>query len=99
MVSFRTPLNVLFTAVDITISSWFASQNKKEKFKPGFILTLPTFGRNLKWNPHIHAIITEGASGNVLHGKSLIISLLSILDLYHNKVSLFQPYLDFYSSA
>ena len=24
---------------------------------------------------------------------------MSILDIYHNKVSLFQPYLDFYSSA
>jgi hypothetical protein len=23
-----------------------------------------TFGRDLKWNPHIHMIVTEGASGN-----------------------------------
>ncbi|MDD2495235.1 MAG: transposase [Tissierellia bacterium] len=60
----RTMLNLLFTAVNITVSSWFAEQNKKENFKPGFILTLHTFGRDLKWNPHIHAIITEGASGN-----------------------------------
>lgn len=65
----RTLLNVLFTAVNITISSWFANQNKKEHFKPGFILTLHTFGRDLKWNPHIHAIITEGASGNVTTWK------------------------------
>lgn len=60
----RNMLHLLFSAVNITISSWFANQNKKEKFKPGFILTLHTFGRDLKWNPHIHAIITEGASGN-----------------------------------
>jgi len=61
----RALLHVLFTAVNITISSWFADLNKKENFKPGFILTLHTFGRDLKWNPHIHAIITEGASGNI----------------------------------
>ncbi|HCX63160.1 MAG TPA: IS91 family transposase [Clostridiales bacterium] len=60
----RTLLNTLFSAVNITLSSWFAELNKKENFKPGFILTLHTFGRDLKWNPHIHAIITEGASGN-----------------------------------
>ena len=30
----------------------------------GFISTLHTFGRDLKWNPHIHVLITEGASGN-----------------------------------
>ena len=30
----------------------------------GFISTLHTFGRDLKWNPHIHVLITEGAAGN-----------------------------------
>lgn len=65
----RSLLNALFTAVNITISSWFSNQNKKEIFKPGFILTLHTFGRDLKWNPHIHAIITEGASGNITTWK------------------------------
>jgi len=29
----------------------------------GFISTLHTFGRDLKWNPHIHVLITEGAAG------------------------------------
>ena len=33
---------------------------KKKSFKPGFILTLHTFGRDLKWNPHIHCLCTEG---------------------------------------
>jgi len=41
------------------------SKNKKENFKPGFILTLHTFVRDLKWNSHIHAINTEGASCNI----------------------------------
>lgn len=33
-------------------------------FPLGFISTLYTFGRDLKWNPHIHVFITKGASGN-----------------------------------
>lgn len=30
------------------------------KFVPGFIMVLHTFGRDLKWNPHIHCLISEG---------------------------------------
>ena len=33
-------------------------------FTPGFICVLHTFGRSLQWNPHIHMLISEGASGN-----------------------------------
>ena len=29
-------------------------------FTPGFIMVLHTFGRELKWNPHIHCLISEG---------------------------------------
>lgn len=60
----RSLLDVLFEAVSQTIFAWFYSQNKSENFIPGFICVLHTFGRDLKWNPHIHMIITEGASGN-----------------------------------
>ena len=42
----------------------FHKQNKSELFTPGFILVLHTFGRDLKWNPHIHALISEGGAGN-----------------------------------
>lgn len=42
----------------------FHKQNKSELFTPGFILILHTFGRDLKWNPHIHALISEGGAGN-----------------------------------
>jgi hypothetical protein len=59
----RKLLNLLFEASSKTILSWCFEQNKSENFKPGFISTLHTFGRDLKWNPHIHMIITEGASG------------------------------------
>lgn len=67
----RSLLNTLFSAVNITLSSWFSELNKKENFKPGFILTLHTFGRDLKWNPHIHAIVTEGACGNISIWKKI----------------------------
>ena len=61
----RNLLNLLFKAASQTILDWFYSQNKSENFKPGFICALHTFGRDLKWNPHIHMLITEGASGNI----------------------------------
>lgn len=57
-------LDILFQAASQTIFAWFYSQNKSQNFTPGFICVLHTFGRGLKWNPHIHMLITEGASGN-----------------------------------
>lgn len=60
----RSLLNLLFDASSQTILSWCYQQNHSENFKPGFISTLHTFGRDLKWNPHIHMLITEGFSGN-----------------------------------
>lgn len=60
----RNLLNVLFEASSKVILSWFHDLNKSESFKPGFVSTLHSFGRDLKWNPHIHMLLTEGASGN-----------------------------------
>lgn len=60
----RKLLNLLFQASADTILSWFFKLNKSENFKPGFVSTMHTFGRDLKWNPHIHMLLTEGASGN-----------------------------------
>ena len=57
--------NCLFHSVrDCCSSSRFNKQNKSENFTPGFICVLHTFGRDLKWNPHIHALISEGGAGN-----------------------------------
>lgn len=57
----RSLLNVLFEAVKDTLFYTFDKMNgKKHTFKPGFILTLHTFGRALNWNPHIHCLLTEG---------------------------------------
>lgn len=56
----RSLLNCLFTAVNKVISHMFYSMNKSMNYTPGFILVLHTFGRDLKWNPHIHCLLSEG---------------------------------------
>ncbi len=61
----RSLLHLLFKACADTIFNYFFKLNKSENFKPGFISTLHTFGRDLKWNPHIHALISKGGTGNI----------------------------------
>ena len=69
---FKQRINILFNAVNMTIESLFNEsfkRNKKtKKLKkyinkiksiPGFFAFLHTFGRDLKWNPHIHILIAE----------------------------------------
>lgn len=60
---YRSLLDILFKAASHTILSWFKDKNNSEKFVPGIIATLHTFGRDLKWNTHIHMLVTEGAMG------------------------------------
>ena len=33
---------------------------KTQQLSPGIICVIHTFGRDLKWNPHVHALVTEG---------------------------------------
>lgn len=57
----RSLLDCLFKAVQSTL--FFALRKcgrKAENLTPGFIMVLHTFGRDLKWNPHIHVLLTEG---------------------------------------
>lgn len=60
----RSLLNELFHSVRDTILRMFYNINKSETFTPGIVCVLHTFGRDLKWNPHIHALISEGGAGN-----------------------------------
>ena len=62
----RNLLNCLFSAVRSVVLRMFHKDNKSELFTPGFISVLHTFGRDLKWNPHIHCLISEGGIGNTL---------------------------------
>ena len=56
----RSLLDCLFHAVHSVVSRMFFKQNKSMNFTPGFIMVLHTFGRDLKWNPHIHCLVSEG---------------------------------------
>ena len=67
----RSLLNILFQSAAQTISDWSYSLNKKENFKTGMVVGLHTFGRDLKWNPHIHMLLTEGASGNYTEWRKI----------------------------
>ncbi len=60
----RKLLGLLFKAADNTISYYYNIRNKSENYIPGIISVLHTFGRDLKWNPHIHMILCEEAIGN-----------------------------------
>lgn len=56
----RSLLDCLFHSVSSVVSRMFFKQNMSMNFTPGFIMVLHTFGRDLKWNPHIHCLISEG---------------------------------------
>ena len=61
---YRNLLDGLFSSASSAILSWFYELNKSQNFTPGIMCTLHTFGRDLKWNPHIHMLCTEGGAGN-----------------------------------
>lgn len=66
----RSLLDLLFKSASYTILSWFKDQSKLELFVPGIVASLHTFGRDLKWNTHIHMLVTEGAMGRKTPWKS-----------------------------
>lgn len=58
----RNLLNLLFKAVNSTFELLSTKDSKtKKKFKNsfGFMASLHTFGRDIKWNPHIHVLVSE----------------------------------------
>lgn len=50
-------LNALFKLASLTVTSWTM---KNKSYIPGITMVLHTFGRDLKFNPHIHMLITCG---------------------------------------
>lgn len=56
----RSLLNCLFHSVSSVISRMFFNLNHAKNFTPGYIMVLHTFVRALKWNPHIHCLLSEG---------------------------------------
>ena len=56
----RTLLHCFFHSVASVIFHMFFKMNKSKNFPLGYIMVLHTFGRDLKWNSHIHCLISEG---------------------------------------
>lgn len=69
---FSLAISLLFQAMNETIHSilnetfhYSPTKKRKKKYRskinwiPGFFAFLHTFGRDLKWNPHIHILIAE----------------------------------------
>ena len=61
----RDRLKLLPQCAAKAVTSWMYKQNKKEEFIPGIIAVIHTFGRDLKWNPHVHMMVTEGGKGKL----------------------------------
>ena len=59
----RNLLHLLFRSSAATVSAWLSSPNKSQQLTCGMISTLHTFGRDLKWNPHIHMLVSLCATG------------------------------------
>lgn len=55
----RSLLDDLFDAASFTLLSWFKGLSKMD-----------SFGRDLKWHPHIHMLVTEGAMGRLTPWKA-----------------------------
>lgn len=59
----RSKLKLLPQSAANAVTSWMKDLNKSEEFTPGIVTVIHTFGRDLKWNPHVHMMITEGGTG------------------------------------
>lgn len=83
---FKNCINILFEAVSETIYSILNESYKRDpatkKYKcyknkiksiPGFFSFLHTFGRDLKWNPHIHVLLAEN---KLVNGKFISVRYL-----------------------
>ena len=67
----RQRLKILPKCAAKAVTSWMHSLNKKEEFTPGIVTVIHTFGRDLKWNPHEHMMVTEGGKGNITEWKHI----------------------------
>lgn len=60
----RKKLNELSKEVAEVFQFYFKRKSKKRDLKVGVITVIHTFGRDMKFNPHVHALVTEGALDN-----------------------------------
>lgn len=57
----RDLLKDLSDGVAEVIQYWYRNKAKEKGYEVGIITTVHTFGRDMSFNPHIHALVTEGA--------------------------------------
>ena len=67
----RQRLKILPKCAARAVTSWMHSLSKKEEFTLGIVTVIHTFGRDLKWNPHVHMIVTEGGKGNITEWRHI----------------------------
>ena len=67
----RQRLKILPKCAARAVTSWMHSLNKKEEFTPGIVTVIHTFGRDLKWNLHVHMMVTEGGKGNITEWRHI----------------------------
>ena len=85
------------------VKNLYTYKNDREKVVFGAILTLHTFGRDLKWNPHIHCLVCEEAydtSKNCMKSfafmsyeklrKTWMFQVLDILSKYKDQIKNFR---------
>ena len=60
----RKKLNELSRQVAGVFQFYYRRKSRKRDLQAGVITVIHTFGRDLKFNPHIHALVTEGAIDN-----------------------------------
>jgi len=56
----RDALSILIDSAAEVLKSIVNERKKKLELTPGIIIVVHTFGGDLKFNPHIHALVTEG---------------------------------------
>lgn len=67
----RKRIRILPICAAKAVTTWMNSLNKKEKFTPGIVTVIHTFGRDLKWNPHVHMMVTEGGKGDITEWRHI----------------------------
>jgi len=67
----RRMLEILPRCAANVLKAAFKEMSKKESFMPGMVTVIHTFGRDLKWNPHVHVLVSEGGCGKITPWKNI----------------------------
>jgi hypothetical protein len=67
----RDLLKDLSDGVAEVIQYWYRNKAKSRGYEVGIITTVHTFGRDMGFNPHIHALVTEGAIDKLKNWKDV----------------------------